>query len=109
MGCEGDDGHLTERRIGSDHSQDFVAIHLGQRNVQQHQVGLILGQSFERSLARFIGRDVVLLRQNGAHEQLVVWIVLDDGDFFHSVRKVSVLRDGVGPVRRRLPIRGGAV
>ena len=104
MGGEHDDGHRHGPAVGAEAAADLEAVHARQRQVEQHHVGLVLGDGAQADLAVPHRHNAVALGAQHALKQLLhLGIILDDADQWrglgaHSVQ-YRVARCGIAQLR----------
>ena len=85
MSGERDDGNLSHHGVLLHPGQDLGPVHLGERDVQQDQIGRVMGNPIERRHAGLILLDLILVLEDGLNEEPVVRVVLYYcNDRFHA-------------------------
>ena len=85
MSREGDDRQVAQRGVAANPLQDLVAVHAGQRDVEQHEVRLGARNTGQGIRTIFVLNDVVLVAEDRLEQQPIVGVVLDDGEGRHAL------------------------
>ena len=89
MCCECDDRQIVQGRVFPDPPENFGAIHLGKRNVEDHDIRLVLSESLNCFHSAGELHDFILVLQDGSDDQPIVSIVVHHSNFVHSSPMIS--------------------
>ena len=84
MGSDRDDGGLPEVRVGADFTSHLPAVHFGQANIHENQVGLFPQGHLQTLLAIYGFKKLVVVFEELNQEIAIHFHVFYDEDFFHG-------------------------
>ena len=85
MGGQRNNGEVTQLLLRPDPLEDLGTVHARQRDVEQNEVGNVIGQAVHDLHSILVLGDLVLVLENGLNEEAIVYVVLYDCDLrLHS-------------------------
>jgi hypothetical protein len=71
---------VTHATIAPDLRENLIPIHSGERDIEQHEIGKGAREALECIRTILVFDDLIAIAKNGAEQEPVVGVVLDDGD-----------------------------